>query len=114
MKRVRVVPTKAQSMVGSIGGVIFCFIGLFIVIPTFGVFGIFWTLIAVVITGVNVISLFSEKGIATSQIIIDDHGESKSDDNINQKLIKLNELYEQRLITKEEFDKKKSEYLDKI
>ena len=51
MKRsIKVRPGKAQSAMGFAVGLVFVGIGLFVAIPTFGLFGIFWTLIAVVIT----------------------------------------------------------------
>lgn len=45
-KRVKVKPGKAQSKMGFIVGLIFVGIGIFAAIPTFGLFGIFWTAIA--------------------------------------------------------------------
>ena len=46
-KRIRVKPGRAQSRMGFFAGLLFCLIGVFMVIPIFGVFGIFWTLMAV-------------------------------------------------------------------
>ena len=43
-KRVTYRPGKAQGAFGTIWGGIFVLIGLFVVIPTFGPFGIIWTL----------------------------------------------------------------------
>ena len=52
-KQVRVRPGKGQSAVGAVVGAVFVLLGIFMVIPAFGPFGIFWTLIAAVITAVN-------------------------------------------------------------
>lgn len=48
-KKIKVKPGKAQSKAGFFVGLVFCLIGLVVVIPTFGPFGIFWTLVAVII-----------------------------------------------------------------
>lgn len=63
-KRGRVRPSKGSSIVGMIGGVIFIFIGVTTVIPMAGLFGMFWTLMAVVITGSHAYNVFSEKGLS--------------------------------------------------
>ena len=42
-KKVRVKPSKGQSIVGFIIGICFCAIGAFVVIPLAGAFGIVWT-----------------------------------------------------------------------
>ena len=49
-KKIYVKPSKSQSKIGFVAGIIFCLLGIFLVIPTFGPFGICWTLIAVLIT----------------------------------------------------------------
>ena len=46
-------PSKSQAVFGGVVGILFVLIGLFVAIPTFGPFGILWTLIAVGITGMN-------------------------------------------------------------
>ena len=55
MKRRRVTyrPNKAQGALGVVFGVIFIAIGLFVVTPVFGPFGLLWTLMAVGITAAN-------------------------------------------------------------
>ena len=52
-KRVTYRPSKAGSALGGVVGGLFVLIGLFVAIPTFGLFGVLWTLIAVGITGAN-------------------------------------------------------------
>lgn len=124
-KRIKVKPGKSQSKVGFIIGVIFVAIGCVIVIPTFGLFGIFWTAIAVFITYSNYKNAFTDDGIATHEIIIDDDGNVNSayiegygntDDtmDIEAKLKKLESLYNQGLITREEFEKKRKEIIDRF
>ena len=42
-RRVRVKPGRAQSAMGFFVGIVFVLIGLFTVIPSFGLFGLLWT-----------------------------------------------------------------------
>lgn len=71
-KKVRIKLGEAQSLFGFIAGFIFLLVGIFIVINTFSVFGVFWTFGLVVIMVVNGYNAFSEKGIDTNVITIDD------------------------------------------
>ena len=124
-KRIKVKPGKSQSKFGFIIGIIFVAIGCVIVIPTFGLFGIFWTAIAVFITYSNYKNAFTDDGIATHEIIIDDdgnvnsayiegYGNAEDTMDIEAKLKKLESLYNQGLITREEFEKKRKEVIDRF
>lgn len=42
-KKIYVRPGKGQSKIGFAVGIVFCLIGVFVVIPTFGLFDIIWT-----------------------------------------------------------------------
>lgn len=114
-KRIKVKPGKTQSKMGFIVGILFVILGVFVVIPTFGLFGLIWTGVAAMIAFMNYKNGFSDEGVATHEIVIEDGMEIPNayDDgeDIEAKLIKLNSLYEQRLITKEEYDEKRKELL---
>ena len=75
-RRVRVKPGKTQSMMGMVVGVLFCLFGLFVAIPIFGLFGVFWTLVALAITVTNGINAFSDKGVASHEIYVDEYEDS--------------------------------------
>lgn len=115
LQKMRVKQSKSTSLASMIAGGIFLLIGVTIVIPTFGLFGVFWTLIALVITGSNAYNFFSNKGIASLEVDVES-GASLTSSPINQdfeeKLRKLNSLKEDGLITKEEFNKKREEILN--
>lgn len=116
-KKVKIRPSKGASLLGFAVGIIFVFIGATLVIPTFGLFGIFWTIIAIAITCINGINAFSEKGISDREMIIDDTldkvaGDYKS--NAEQRLLELQDLYDKQLISKEEFEKKREDIVDSI
>ena len=112
-KRIKVKPGKTQSKMGFIVGILFVVLGVFVVIPTFGLFGLIWTGVAAMIAFTHYKNGFSDEGVATHEIIIEDGMEittgHDSEEDIEAKLIKLNSLYDQRLITKEEYDEKRKE-----
>lgn len=114
-KKIKVKPGKSQSMVGFFIGIIFCAIGLFVVIPTFGAFGVLWSVMALIITVTNGINAFSDKGIATHSIEIEDTDKfSQEKESMESRLEKLKGLYEKNLITEEEYEKKKKELLQEL
>ena len=111
-KKIKVKQGKSQSVVGFFVGIIFCGIGLFVVIPTFGVFGVFWSIMALVMTVTNGINAFSDKGITTHSIEIEDTDQfSQGQESIELRLEKLKDLYEKELISEEEYEEKKKELL---
>ena len=83
-KGIRVKPSKPASLFGMIVGIVFVFIGLFVVIPSAGLFGILWTLIAVGITGFQAYNFFGNKGVASWEIDIDNGAnEEKNNQSIS-------------------------------
>ena len=138
MKRVRVKPGKTQSVMGFAVGLIFCGIGLFLVIPTFGLFGIFWTAIAVAITVASAVNAFSKKGVASHEIIIDDdsdnavvrhggvvsyevetvsgdgapEGVSEAAHETAKRIESLKELLNAGILTKEEYEERRRRIID--
>lgn len=126
-RNIRVKPSRAQSAVGFVGGLIFVCIGLFIVIPTFGAFGLLWTLIAVVITVMNGVNTFGKKGIPTLEVYTeDDTQQVQSPPSTGQtpvasntldakgRLRQLESLREAGLLTKEEYEQKRKEILNDL
>lgn len=125
-RRVTYRPSKAQGAFGVVFGVVFVIIGLFMVIPIFGPFGILWTLIAVGITAMNAYQAFG-KNYTGPQITIEEDEEpsrapssptSQTHDHIPStsldvkgRLEQLKELKEAGLLTQEEYDKKRQEIL---
>lgn len=129
-RRVTYRPSKAQGAFGVTVGVVFVIIGLFMVIPVFGPFGILWTLIAVGITAMNAYQAFG-KGYAGPQITIEEDEESRQGtssfpeaekhDHISstsldakERLEQLRELKEAGLITDSEYREKREEILKEL
>ena len=111
-RNIKVRPGKAQSAMGFVVGIIFVGIGLFVVIPAFGPFGIFWTLIAAAIMVTNGINAFGKKGVASHEIVIEDGEASEADGSgVERRLEEARSLYERGLITREEYEAKRAEIL---
>ncbi|SHJ21950.1 SHOCT domain-containing protein [Lutispora thermophila] len=117
-KRVRVKPSKPSSLFGMIAGIIFVFIGLFEAISNFGAFGVFWTIIAIIITVYQAYNFFADKGVASWEIDIDNGFNEENNiqspsvnDDFEIRLRKLARLKDEGLITEEEFQKKREEIL---
>ena len=131
-KKVRIKPGKTQSMIGVIAGILFCLIGVFAVIPSAGLFGVFWTLMALVITVTNGINAFTDKGVASHEIVIDDdkhdvnkEGSAGTDiasntdaagmeelkENMELRFQAAEDLYKKGVITREEYEAKRREIL---
>jgi hypothetical protein len=119
-RNIKVKPGKGQSMAGFFMGIVFCLIGLFIVIPTIGPFGIFWTIVAAVITFTNGYNAFTDKGIASHEITIDDeynqYTQDKSDNSktSEERLNELQGLYNKSMITYDEYQEKRKKILNEI
>jgi hypothetical protein len=111
VKKVRVKPSKEASLFATIFGLIMIGIGVFLVIPNLGAFGVLWTLIAVAMTGYNLFNVFSARGIATQEIDIEEGNQSESGNDEENRLERLERLKEKGLITEEEYQKKKREIL---
>lgn len=111
MRRVRVKPSKSQSLVGMIGGAVFVIIG-FSIVPMAGVFGVFWTIMALAIAGMHAYNYFSDKGVASWEIDVEtNHQVISREENFETRLRKLNRLKEDGLITESEFEKKRAEII---
>ena len=125
-RRMRYRPSKASCVFGGIVGIIFSCIGVFMVIPTFGPFGILWTLIAIGITiyqfamAAGKVSMGSwtvededgagqDSGPAGNSSVGDGPGRSAQD-----RLTELQNLYDRRLISQEEYEQKRQEILKEL
>lgn len=119
-RNIKVKPGKGQSAAGMAVGIIFCLIGLFVAIPTMGMFGLIWTGVAVVITVMNGINVFSETGVPTHEIVIDEEiaggktEPSAQKTSVEERLRMVDRLYDEGTITKEEHEQKRKKILDEI
>ena len=107
-------PNKVQSVVGIAAGGLFILLGIFVAIPTFGLFGMIWTLFAVGITATNAYAAFSGRGYGSWEMEEEGSVQLQQGEvmDFEEKLQKLQRLYDQRLITRDEYDKKRAEIMD--
>ena len=68
-------PSKPAAAFGLAVGVVFILLGLFVVIPQFGPFGLLWTAVALIITILNGVNAFSERGVPSRVIHIEDEAD---------------------------------------
>ena len=113
-KRIKVKPSKAQSRFSAVFGLIFCLIGFFVVIPTFGPFGILWTVAAAWATFISFKNGFTDEGVPTREIVIEDTDAVVSPNDIEARLTQLDSLYNKGLITRDEYDSKRKEILSDL
>lgn len=113
-KKIKVKPGKTQSKMGFFVGIAFVIIGVIGVIPIFGPFGILWTAVAGFITYSHYKNAYTEEGMATREIVIEDDEASNTGEDIEAKLKKLESLYNQGLITQEEYQEKRKEFLQEF
>ena len=116
-KRVTYRPSKTAGIFGVLWGAVFVVIGLVVVIPSAGAFGILWTLMTLGITGYNAYCAFG-KGYVGPEIHIEEDGEnsapSSGGDSVQQRLQELRNLYDRSLITEEEYQEKRREILKEL
>ena len=126
-KRVRVKPGKAQSTVSFVVGLAFVLVGLVMVVPTFGPFGLLWTGVAVAITVINGLNAFGKKGVPTMEIYSEEEDDEvpsparEDHDHIpstalttKERLEQLQTLKEAGLLTDEEYRNKREEILREL
>ena len=108
--------------------VFFVIIGVTVVIPSAGLFGIVWTLVAVCFVVIAIVQIVRKNGLAhrvgydvetgLDRSIVgameDIVEEESSPEDVQERLTKLRELYEQRLITREEYDAKRQEIIKEL
>ena len=106
-------PNKVQSIVGIAAGALFILIGIIEVIPSAGLFGVVWTLFAAGITVAQIYAVMSGNGYGSWEMEESggDSGEPAGGLDFEERLQKLQRLYDQRLITREEYDQKRAEIL---
>ncbi|MCO1602528.1 SHOCT domain-containing protein [Desulfosporosinus nitroreducens] len=109
--KVRVRPSKSQSLTGMIGGAVFVFIG-FSLIELIGTFSLMFTIMGLVIGGLHAYNFFSNRGMTSWEIEEDPiHATAYRERDFETSLRKLNKLKEDGLISENEFEKKRIEIM---
>ena len=103
-------PTRAGSIFGVVIGAVFVLIGFTVVLPNAGIFGLFWTGIAVAIMAFQIYILVSGKGAYRVEM---EEETLPGPEEASQGIAGVEERLQtlQRLITREEYDRKRQEIL---
>ena len=112
-KRITYRPNKAGGILGGVVGCIFVLIGIFFVIPGAGLFGVFWTLVALGITIANLYAAFGKKYMGP-EIYMEEEIPSAAAGTMTDakaRLEQLQQLLDAGLITKQEYEEKREEIL---
>ena len=125
-RRMYMRPSKGTSAMSFAMGIVFTIIGVTFVIPTTlragpaVLFGLVWTGFAVYITVSHGMYLFGKKkspGPMGVEIYAEDEPEEDAQENpgsVEERMRQLRELYDQRLITQEEYEEKRKELLKEL
>jgi cytochrome c-type biogenesis protein CcmH/NrfG len=93
-------------------GIVFVCIGLFVAIPMAGAFGVFWTLVAVAITIFSAMNVFSPRGLAHTEIEVENNSRFGDDAlPFDERLRRLEKLRSDQLISDEEYQRKRQEIM---
>ena len=104
--RVGVKPGKAASAGGMVAGCLFVLLGVTVIVPVFGIFGMVWTAVAAAITVFYAYNLFSRRGASTYEVDV----ESRDNvEDLDAGLRKLAKLKEDGLLTDQEYEQKRAE-----
>ncbi len=111
--RMRVKQSKPSALAGMLMGIIFIVVGFTTVLPTFGMFGVLWVLICLVITATQAYNFFSNKGVSSWEVDVDapDYAGPANNPDFETRLRKLGKLRDDGLISEEEFNRKREEIM---
>ena len=115
-RRMRYRPSRANCIFGGIVGIIFTCIGLFVAIPAAGAFGVLWTLIALAMTIYQFAMAAGKVSAGSWSIEEEDEGRdgAPGGKSAQDRLTELQNLYDRRLITQEEYEAKRQEILKEL
>jgi hypothetical protein len=102
--RIGVRPGKPVSLLGMVAGGLFVVLGVTVILPIFGGFGLVWTALAALIALYHAYNFFSTKGVSTYEVNV----QSQSFD---AQLRELAKLREDGLLSQEEFERKRAEVM---
>ena len=106
-------PGKASGTMSAVVGGIFVLIGIFVAIPTFGAFGILWTLMAAAMCVYGICSAFGKHYVGP-EITIESDVQNTQPDDAGSRLEKLQQLYDSGLISQDEYEAKRKEIIAEL
>lgn len=106
-------PGKASGAMSAVVGGIFVLIGIFVAIPTFGAFGMLWTLMAAAMCVYGICSAFGKHYVGP-EITIESDVQNTQPDDAGSRLEKLQQLYDSGLISQDEYEAKRKEIIAEL
>lgn len=108
-------PSKGVCLMGGVVGVVFVLIGIFNIIPKMGLFGILWTALSGGLAVYYFFMAFGKGSMGTITVEEEDvPSPAAQEDDSAARLSELKDLYDQRLITQEEYEAKREEILKEL
>jgi hypothetical protein len=104
--RVGVKPQKAASAIGMVAGGLFVLLGVTMIVPIFGAFGMVWTAVAAAITVFYAYNLFSSRGTSAYEVNVESQDNME---DLDAGLRRLAKLIEDGLLTDQEYEQKRAE-----
>ena len=106
--RIGVKPGRAASIVGMVVGSLFVLLGIAVIVPTFGAFGLLWTAVAGAIALFYAYNFFSSRGVSTYEVNVES---PDSVDDLDASLRKLARLKDDGLLSDQEYEQKRAEVM---
>ena len=103
------------SVVGGCMGIVFVLLGIIVVIPRAGVFGVIWTLFAMIITASNFYPVLDR--LSTPELHQEEEPAEKfppDEAEVEEQLQQLRRFLDAGLITKREYEEKREEILREL
>ena len=111
-------PGKPVSAMGFVVGIVFVGIGLVVVIPETGAFGVLWTFVAIAITAYHGYNLFSERGAALGVVDFETTQSpgfaAPAELSPEQRLARLDDLKTRGLVSEQEYSEQRKRILDEL
>ena len=108
----RLKQSKATSAAGFAGGLLFVGLGIFVVIPKFGAFGVIWTVMSGIMAAYHGYGLFSKRGVSLYEV----EGEERSSlsRSTTSRLAELEQAKRSGLITEAEYQAQRGRIISSI
>ena len=114
MRHIRVKPSKPISVMGLAVGIIFVILGLVVIVPQFGLFGIFWTLVAGAIAVYHGVNVFSQRGAPLYQVDVDGGEQRETSPDVASRLQQLENLKRDGLVSDGEYEEQRARILKEL
>ncbi len=114
MRRIRVRPSKPMSAMALAVGIGFVIIGIAVITPQFGFFGVLWTLVALAITVYHGVNVFSNRGAPLYQADLEGSDRPASPPDVASRLEQLEELKRGGRVSDAEYQEQRARILKEL